>query len=222
METQFAQRETVIWIAGQRSLLNDLLRRSIRAKRKLRCRQAPSFKEIPWQRLSPTCHWIALIDTLGMDRDAVEVLIQACDSRPNCLKALYNVRVADQLTLERLAFQYDWKGVFSIDTGLEKMMGGITDLMEGRLWLQREALPRHKAQYQSPGFSSSDGIEALTERERQVLSVIARGATNEEISACLDIGLHTVKKHIYNIYQKIKVPNRLQAAIWGIENLGSF
>jgi DNA-binding NarL/FixJ family response regulator len=219
METQFYHQKTVIWIVGQRSMLNDLLQRSIRKKKKLECRWAPSFKEIPWKLLYPPNQWIALIDTLLLNRDAVEALIQACDSRHNCLKALYNIEVEDQISLEQLAFQYGWKGVFSIDIGLEKMIGGITDLKEGRLWLQGEALPDHKALCRSKGFSSSDGIEALTERERQVLSVIVRGATNEEISVCLDIGLHTVKKHIYNIYQKIKVKNRLGAAIWGIENL---
>ena len=59
----------------------------------------------------------------------------------------------------------------------------------------------------------------MTEREQQVLSVIAKGATNQEISAHLKISQHTVKTHIYNIYQKINVPNRLQAALWASQNL---
>jgi ATP/maltotriose-dependent transcriptional regulator MalT len=84
-------------------------------------------------------------------------------------------------------------------------------MMEGGLRLKGEAFPSHKAEYQSSGVWPSDGINALTERDRQ-------RATNEEISAC-HIGLHTVKKHIYNIYRKIKVSNRLQAAIWGPADL---
>jgi LuxR family transcriptional regulator of csgAB operon len=219
MESRSHDRKTVIWIVGQHTMLNDLLMRSMQKKKKLRCKYAPSFNEIPWFQLNPISSWIALIDTQGMDQDAVGAIIQACDSRHNCCKALYNTQVADQLALEQMAFRYNWQGVFSIGVGLEKLLGGITDLIDGRLWLQREALPDHKVQYQSLGHSPSAGIEALTERERQVLCVIARGATNEEISICLNIGLHTVKKHIYHIYQKINVQNRLRAAIWGIENL---
>jgi LuxR family transcriptional regulator of csgAB operon len=219
MEPRHHERKTVIWIVGQRSMLNKLLKRSIQKKQNLSGRYAPSFNEIPWQQLNPTYLWIALVDTQGMEQDAVEALIKACDSRHNCRKALFNIQVADQLALEQLAFRYNWQGVFSIEVGLEKLLGGITDLIEGRLWLQRDALPDHKVQCQSSGLPPSAGIEALTERERQVLSVIARGATNEEISASLNIGLHTVKKHIYHIYQKIKVQNRLRAAIWSIENL---
>jgi LuxR family transcriptional regulator of csgAB operon len=219
MEPRHHDRKTVIWIVGQRSMLNDLLKRSIQKKQNLRCRYAPSFNEIPWQQLDPNYLWITLVDAQGMDQDAVAATIEACDSRHNCCKALFNIQVTDQLTLEQLAFRYNWQGVFSIHVGLEKMLRGITDLIEGRLWLQREALPDHKVRCQSLGLSSPAGIEALTERERQVLSVIAKGATNEEISAYLNIGLHTVKKHIYHIYQKIKVQNRLRAAIWSIENL---
>jgi DNA-binding NarL/FixJ family response regulator len=219
MEPRSHEKETAIWIVGPHSMLNNLLKRSIHNNQNIRCRYAPTFNEIPWQQLNPTCQWIALFDTQGMDQDAVEAIIKACDSRHNCCKALFNIQVVDQLALEQLAFRYNWQGVFPIHVGLEKLLGGITDLIEGRLWLQRDALPDHKIQCQSLRFSSSAGMETLTERERQVLSVIARGATNEEISACLNIGLHTVKKHIYHIYQKIKVQNRLRAAIWSIENM---
>jgi LuxR family transcriptional regulator of csgAB operon len=45
------------------------------------------------------------------------------------------------------------------------------------------------------------------------------GATNEEIGAKLCISTNTVKTHVYNIFHKIKVPNRLQAALWAAKNL---
>ena len=219
METGFPPKKVVIWIIGQPSMLNDLLRRRLLEERGLRCRMASSFSEMPWNHLNSTQLWLALFDARNMDQAALEAIIQSSDSRLNLVKALFSVHIKDQLTLEQQAFQQGWQGVFSINIGLEKMIGGITDLIEGRLWVQRKALPQNKIRFQAHGFSSSAGLTKLTERERQVLSVIAKGATNEEISVHMDIGLHTVKKHIYNIYQKIKVPNRIQAAIWGIENL---
>lgn len=54
-------------------------------------------------------------------------------------------------------------------------------------------------------------VEALTAREREVLHLIADGATNRQIATALVISIHTVKKHISNIYGKLGVGNRTQA-----------
>jgi len=59
----------------------------------------------------------------------------------------------------------------------------------------------------------------LTSREIEVLSVLVSGAKNEEIASKLYISTHTVKTHLYTIYKKIDVSNRLQAVLWANENL---
>lgn len=59
----------------------------------------------------------------------------------------------------------------------------------------------------------------LTRREMEILSVLASGAKNEEIADKLFISPHTVKTHLYAIYRKIKVSNRLQAVLWASKNL---
>lgn len=56
--------------------------------------------------------------------------------------------------------------------------------------------------------------EDLTERERQVLALIADGKTNQEIAECLCIGLKTVKTHVSNILAKLGVSDRTQAAVY--------
>jgi len=57
----------------------------------------------------------------------------------------------------------------------------------------------------------------LSKRERQILVLVGKGATNQEIAGTLFISFHTVKTHLYNIYQKIAVRNRCQAARWAEE-----
>ena len=59
----------------------------------------------------------------------------------------------------------------------------------------------------------------LTHREIEILTMIAHGAPNSLIADQLCISPHTVKTHIYNIFKKIEVPNRLQAAFWAIKNI---
>lgn len=53
----------------------------------------------------------------------------------------------------------------------------------------------------------------LTQRELNVMSYLAQGLTNEEISEQLNISVHTVKAHLESIYEKLSVTNRVQAAI---------
>lgn len=56
----------------------------------------------------------------------------------------------------------------------------------------------------------------LTEREKNVLFLLASGLKNEEISANLHISVHTTKAHLEMIYEKLEVKNRVQAAIKAI------
>ncbi|MFC4111606.1 response regulator [Nonomuraea zeae] len=60
-------------------------------------------------------------------------------------------------------------------------------------------------------------IEALTEREEQILATVARGRTNSEIARELHISLSTVKSHVANLMTKLGVRNRVEIAIWAYE-----
>lgn len=60
--------------------------------------------------------------------------------------------------------------------------------------------------------------EDLTNREREVLGLIAKGRSNQEIADELFITLKTVKTHVSNILAKLQVDDRTQAAIYAIKN----
>lgn len=54
-------------------------------------------------------------------------------------------------------------------------------------------------------------LPALTDREEQILRLIAHGLTNKEISCNLSISESTVENHIHHIYEKLGISNRAQA-----------
>jgi DNA-binding NarL/FixJ family response regulator len=58
------------------------------------------------------------------------------------------------------------------------------------------------------------GAGTLSEREREVLRWLARGADNPRIAAALTIAEGTVKNHVSNIYGRLGVRSRAQAAAW--------
>lgn len=57
-------------------------------------------------------------------------------------------------------------------------------------------------------------MSALTQREVEVLTLLGRGFTNPEVSAELQISPHTVKSHVINLFNKLGVSDRTQAAVW--------
>jgi DNA-binding NarL/FixJ family response regulator len=68
-----------------------------------------------------------------------------------------------------------------------------------------------------PAAPPKQPIEALTDREEQVLVAVARGRTNKEIADELFITLSTVKSHITSLMTKLGVRNRVEIAMWAYE-----
>ena len=60
--------------------------------------------------------------------------------------------------------------------------------------------------------------EALTEREREVLALVAKGHSNKEIATLLDITERTARTHVSNILGKLDLASRTQAALWAIDH----
>ncbi|MBS4193517.1 response regulator [Lederbergia citri] len=65
---------------------------------------------------------------------------------------------------------------------------------------------------------ANDRIAALTQREKEVLAEIAKGKSNKEIGAQLKITEKTVKTHVSNIFMKLQVADRTQAALFAVKN----
>jgi DNA-binding NarL/FixJ family response regulator len=61
-------------------------------------------------------------------------------------------------------------------------------------------------------------VKLLTKRELEVLIFVAKGNFNKDIALSLDISERTVKNHISNIFRKIDVEDRTQAAVFAIKN----
>ncbi|MCG5449520.1 response regulator [Micromonospora hortensis] len=68
-----------------------------------------------------------------------------------------------------------------------------------------------------PAAPRTQPIEALTDREEQVLVAVARGRTNQEIADELYITLSTVKSHVTSLMTKLGVRNRVEVAMWAYE-----
>lgn len=146
-----------------------------------------------------------------------------CSQRPSqeagpCM-ALINAPREQALEMQALRNGAD--GLFRESESLDHLTTGIGALLRGDLWYSRDVLARfvREERRARPEPRHLANAASLTARERQVLEHIAAGASNEEIAKHLFISPSTVKTHAYNIYAKISVPNRIQAALWAVQNL---
>jgi len=97
------------------------------------------------------------------------------------------------------------------DTRAEELRQAIRAAAEGQVWLAPQAMARLVREVQLPSSP-----EKLTDRETEVLRLLARGKANKEIGAELYIGERTVKTHVSNILSKLGVSSRTQAVIYAL------
>lgn len=94
----------------------------------------------------------------------------------------------------------------------------IQAVLDGELWLSRGFMSRWIISTKRNGRIPSNE-NGLTAKEGEILQLIAGGASNKDIARELFISTNTAKTHVYNIFKKINVANRLQAAIWARKHL---
>jgi DNA-binding CsgD family transcriptional regulator len=98
------------------------------------------------------------------------------------------------------------------------LIAAIQAVMADTSWFTRIIIEKLKSLRQrSRSDEASDGIEALSDREREVLGLICEGISDAEMSGTLNLSPNTVRNHIASLYRKIGVNRRSAAIIWARE-----
>jgi len=100
------------------------------------------------------------------------------------------------------------------DTQSDELCRAIKAAAAGQVQLSPQAAGRLVREVRAP-----EGREPLTDRETDVLRLLARGRANKEIARDLSIGEKTVKTHVSSILSKLDVQSRTQAALYAV-NIG--
>ena len=162
------------------------------------------------QKLNPD---VILMD-IGMPlMDGIRATKEIKKTNPDTKIIMFTSHESEQDVLE--AFSAGANSYCMKDAASETLITVIKSTHEGSSWLDRgiAKIVLAKLSDKSGKFLKNDTISNLTERELEVLSLIAKGCSNQEISDNLFISLNTVKTHIKNIFQKLEVEDRTQAAM---------
>lgn len=211
--------EPQIIIVGSLKLQNELLTFFIGRSTGLRCVR---FQEYNFSYIvgTPKEHLpLILWDCLNLDVvDLSSQYEREFETMPvKCPISIFNA--APENGLESEAIKLGLRGIIYENDPPAIFIKGVQALYKGELWYPREALAKVFWGEKMPNSKNQKKAQSLlTPREKQILTLIASGAANDEIAEDLCISPHTVKTHLYNIYNKIKVPNRIQAALWAAKN----
>ncbi|MDX1932853.1 MAG: response regulator transcription factor [Capsulimonadales bacterium] len=100
----------------------------------------------------------------------------------------------------------------------EELLRALRAVMRGEMLLDPKELVRSLRSVGKDTANLADLIEPLTEREQEVLRLVATGMSNREIATVLFVAESTVKTHVEHIIGKLGVSDRVQAAVWAARN----
>ncbi len=107
------------------------------------------------------------------------------------------------------------------DTSAEDLIAAVRAVAGGGAWFDSAVAPRLLERYRvlvAPAARDAARLDLLTEREHEVLSLMARGATNAEIAAALFLAEATVKTHVGSIFGKLEVRDRAAAIVFAYDH----
>ncbi len=211
--------ESQIYIVGPVKLQNEMMAQCLESSTELTC-VCCSESDLS-STLNKTNGHPSLIlwDSVGNDMDNLWTALGVGFNLSNDQHFVVLFNVNQDKGVEKEAAIRGVRGVFYKNDPFEIFAKGIQAILKGELWFSRETLTKFLLEAKNSAKLDLDTTDSLTRREKEILTHIACGASNKKIADELCISPHTVKCHIYNIYKKIDVSNRLEAALWAAKNL---
>jgi two-component system nitrate/nitrite response regulator NarL len=160
---------------------------------------------------------ILLLDLRMPDKDGLAVLEEVnSDSLPT--RVIVVTAVEREPDLVR-AMRLGARGIVQKQNASDLLVKSIRRVHSGEIWLNNRLTAEvMKAFTKSSDIGARQGKALLSDREREVVLLIAQGCRNKEIGEKLFISEQTVKNHLHNIFDKLGVSDRLELAFYAIQH----
>ena len=156
---------------------------------------------------------VVLMDLVMDGMDGVETTGKLLEQHPDCKVIVLTSFIDDSKlypVIEAGAFSYLLK-----TSRASEIAEAIRAAARGQSVLESQVAAKMMNRFRQPKQPAQASLhDDLTEREMDVLKRVAQGMSNQEIADQLFIGVKTVKFHITNIFNKLQVDDRTQAAIY--------
>ncbi len=159
---------------------------------------------------------LVLLDLSLPDRSGLAVGQAIMEQSPGT--AVVALDALDDPQLAKQTIRAGFRGYVSKDCRVSQLREAITEAMGGGVVI---ALASHRGGSRSRD-SKSEGVallaDQLTQREREVLALLAQGTSSVEMARRLDISPNTLRTHVQSVLTKLQVHSRLEAASFAIRN----
>lgn len=158
---------------------------------------------------------ILLLDINMPGKNGLDVL-EELKSRKAPLKVLI-LTVHNEVEYLVRAVDIGAEGYILKDSGSAELKEAIMSIVNNETYIQPSLIPSLNSRLINRDIDK-EKLALLTKREVEILTQVASGLFNKEIGINLNISERTVKNHISNIFKKIEVSDRTQAAVFAIRN----
>jgi two-component system, NarL family, nitrate/nitrite response regulator NarL len=118
------------------------------------------------------------------------------------------------------AMKFGTSGIVLKQTATELLIKSIRKVHAGEIWLDSHTTAAVMRQFSQPSEPLLPGRDRerspLSQREREIVSLVAQGYKNKEMAEKMFISEQTVKNHLHNIFDKLGVSDRLELALYAI------
>jgi DNA-binding NarL/FixJ family response regulator len=152
---------------------------------------------------------LVLLDIAMPNMDGFEVLHEIKSELPDIKVVMLTVSDEDDDIVSAVRAGAD--GYLLKNLNADEFIDMITELATGKAAITRSTTAQLMKALASEGIGESEPEEDLTERELELLDLVAGGASNRSIAHSLSISENTVKYHMKNILGKLGVQNRTEA-----------
>jgi two-component system, NarL family, response regulator DevR len=154
---------------------------------------------------------VVLMDVRLPDGSGIEACRQIRSERPEARVLMLTSYSDEEAVIASI--MAGAAGYLLKDTDAEELIEGIEAIARGSSLLDPAVTQTVLSWMQRPSTQvSSDPLAELSEREREILPLIAEGKTNREIALRLSLSEHSVKSYVSNILQKLHLARRAEAA----------
>ena len=161
------------------------------------------------------CPDVVLMDLMMPKLDGIEATRQITAKLPGTRVLVLTSFAADEKVFP--AIKAGALGYLLKDSGPEELVGAIRKVHRGEPSLEPSIARKLLLELSHPPTPQDSTKEPLTEREFDVLRLIAQGCCNKEIALKLTVSELTVRTHVSNILRKLHIASRTQAALYSLQ-----
>lgn len=158
---------------------------------------------------------LILLDMNMPDMDGIETL-KILNNRKNRPKVLV-LTVHNEIEYLIKVLDMGVEGYILKDSGVRELIRAIRSVYQGERFIQPSLIPLLNSRLIAKDLDR-EKLNELSNREVEVLKLVAKGFSNKDIAADLSISERTVKNHLSSVFRKIDCYDRTQAAVFCIRN----